>query len=94
MSYEDGEAVVNEGEYADAMYVIRRGEVLCTKADNPQMRLTLRAGALFGESALKDDLPVSERVRRASVRADGEGGCTLLKLTEAAFRKAKSGVRI
>jgi CRP-like cAMP-binding protein len=67
--YEDGKAIVRQGEVGDCMYVVQSGrvEVLLSSGTGEQRLAFLEAGDFFGEMA------VFEKERRsATVRASGE----------------------
>jgi CRP-like cAMP-binding protein len=68
-SYEDGEAIVNQGEVGDCMYVIEAGEVeVVQRAGDAFVQLAvLGAGDFFGEMAVFD-----RDLRSATVRALGK----------------------
>ena len=79
--YEEGEAIVQEGEIGDHFFAIRRGEVEVTKAQpdgTPQHVALLGSGEYFGEIALLKDVP-----RTATVTA--VGACQMWALDKAAF---------
>lgn len=68
-TYQDGEAIVRQGEVGDCMYVIQEGQVeVVVEEDGKEVRLmVLDAGEFFGEMAI-----VEHEVRMATVRALGE----------------------
>ena len=83
-----GATLVKQGSKADALYVVRRGHVLCRpqgvdggKGGRAEP-FKLGPGALLGESALAAEAAL--RVRAADVWA--EEPCELLRLPAAAFR--------
>jgi CRP-like cAMP-binding protein len=67
--YQDGEAIVRQGEVGDCMYVIQEGqvEVVAEKDDKEVRLMVLDTGELFGEMAI-----VERQVRMATVRALGQ----------------------
>jgi CRP/FNR family transcriptional regulator len=67
--YQDGEAIVRQGEAGDCMYVIQEGQVeVVAEEDDREVRLmVLDTGELFGEMAI-----VEREVRMATVRALGQ----------------------
>lgn len=67
--YADGEAIVNEGESGDCMFVVQTGHVTVTKErEGKEIVLgELGPGDFFGEMAL-----FAPEVRSATVRASGE----------------------
>ena len=67
--YQDGEAIVRQGEVGDCMYVIQEGQVeVLVERDGKETRLdSLEAGDFFGEMAI-----VERQVRMATVRAKGQ----------------------
>ena len=67
--YQDGEAIVRQGEVGDCMYVIQEGkvEVLMEQDGNDVLLMTLEEGDFFGEMAIFE-----HEVRSATVRALGE----------------------
>jgi CRP/FNR family transcriptional regulator len=67
--YQDGEAIVRQGEVGDCMYVIQEGqvEVMAEKDDKEVRLMVLDTGELFGEMAI-----VEHEVRMATVRALGQ----------------------
>lgn len=79
-SFARGELIVREGESADCLYLLMRGEVSVT-IDLPhgqQRRLaTLSGGMAFGELALLDRAP-----RTADVRADSDVDCIALSVAD------------
>ena len=66
--YQNGEAIVCQGEVGDCMYVIQEGRVeVVVDEDGKEVRLmVLDTGELFGEMAI-----VERQVRMATVRALG-----------------------
>lgn len=79
--YRDGEFIVREGETADALFIVIRGRVSIvrhTDDDELQEVHSMGPGELFGELGLYMD-----RVRSASVRADGNA--ELLRLPYSAL---------
>ena len=85
------ETIVREGDMADALYLIKSGEVIAYKADNgdPKGRELGRMKQLefFGESSLEAD---GER-RQASVVSAGK--VKMLKLTRANFTELLGELR-
>lgn len=76
-----GEVVIRQGEPADRLYVIARGDVEVTRHDPERGDVTigrLGPGQFFGEVGL-----MTESRRTASVRADGPA--SLLALSRGAF---------
>jgi CRP-like cAMP-binding protein len=67
--YQDGEAIVRQGEVGDCMYVIQEGQVeVVVEKDGEEVHLmVLDTGELFGEMAI-----VEREVRMATVRALGQ----------------------
>jgi len=68
-TYEDGEAIIREGEMGDRMFIIQSGHVRVSRRTNGQdMELArLKAGDFFGEMTLID-----KEVRSATVSAIGQ----------------------
>ena len=66
--YQDGEIIVQEGEFGNCMYVVQEGQVEVLQGKpGAQVRLTVQGkGALFGEIAL-----MQGEIRSATVRAMG-----------------------
>jgi CRP/FNR family cyclic AMP-dependent transcriptional regulator len=66
--YQDGKAIVRQGEKGDCMYVILDGQVeIVTEKDGHEMRRAVRnAGDFFGEMAIFE-----REVRGVTVRALG-----------------------
>mmetsp|Transcript_3373 Transcript_3373/g.5672 ORF Transcript_3373/g.5672 Transcript_3373/m.5672 type:complete len:126 (-) Transcript_3373:29-406(-) len=80
-SFEDSQAVLTEGEAGDKFYLIKEGNVVCTKRQSDGSikevkRLT--TGEYFGELALLTDKP-----RQATVTA--EGSLTVLWINRETF---------
>ena len=80
-SFEDSQAVLTEGEAGDKFYLIKEGNVVCTKRQSDGSvkevkRLT--TGEYFGELALLTDKP-----RQATVTA--EGRLTVLSINRETF---------
>lgn len=67
--YEDGEAIVRQGEVGDCMYVIQDGqaEVVMEKDDEEVHLAVLGEGSFFGEMAIFEN-----ELRMATVRAVGQ----------------------
>jgi len=67
--YEDGEAIISQGEVGDCMYVIQEGKVEVLKdAGGKHLRMAvMEAGDFFGEMALFEKI-----TRSATVRAVGQ----------------------
>jgi CRP-like cAMP-binding protein len=67
--YQDGEAILCQGEVGDCMYVIQEGQVEVVREEGgKQTRLmVLDTGEFFGEMAI-----VEREVRMATVRALGQ----------------------
>ena len=67
--YEDGEAIMHQGEAGDCMYVVQQGKVEITvRSDAEEIVLSvLEAGDVFGEMSL-----FTKRERSATVRAVGQ----------------------
>jgi CRP-like cAMP-binding protein len=74
-----GEALIREGDPADALYVMRSGEVEVEAGGKTVA--TLAAGSWFGELGLLEGVP-----RTATVRTTAP--CTLLRIDGAAFLDA------
>jgi len=66
--YENGEAIVRQGEEGDCMYVVQAGEVeVVQEVEGSEVRLAvLEGGDVFGEMSLFERQP-----RSATVRAMG-----------------------
>ncbi len=66
--YQDGEAIITQGEVGDRMYVVQSGKVEVVRTDGAaEVRLAeLKQGDFFGEMALFD-----KDVRSSTVRAKG-----------------------
>ena len=67
--YEDGDAIVSQGEVADCMYVVEQGEVEVVQGsgENEFRLAVLGEGEFFGEMGVFD-----RDVRSATVRALGK----------------------
>ena len=67
--YKDGEAIVNQGEWEDCMYVIQSGKVMIVQSRNgKEVKVAeLGEGDFFGEMALFE-----QKARMATVRSIGE----------------------
>ena len=67
-AYDDGQAVVTQGEVGDCMYVVQDGEVEVVQAGagGEQLLAVLGPGDFFGEMAVFE-----KEVRSATVRAKG-----------------------
>jgi CRP/FNR family transcriptional regulator, cyclic AMP receptor protein len=76
VSFAAGDAIFQEGDKGDKMYVIRSGEVAIEK--NGRTIETLAPGGIFGEMALIDGSP-----RSAAARAKTE--CEVAPVTEKTF---------
>ena len=70
VDFNDGEAIVRQGEPGDQMYLLRNGtvDILRDSGDGrgPQLISSLQTGTIFGEQALLKSQP-----RNATVRARG-----------------------
>ena len=68
-AYHDKEAIIQQGETGDCMYVVQSGQVEVVRVAEGKDRLlaVLGAGDFFGEMAIFD-----RDVRSATVRAKGE----------------------
>lgn len=83
-SYDDKQYIVTSGEAADAMYIVKAGDVVCTvQEENGAFKelMTLKAGQFFGESAFEDSQEGAKR--KANVVAVGK--VKALRLTRAAL---------
>src|SRR5262245_46344338 len=81
LDYPAGSTIFADGDTADSLYVVLRGQVAircCNRWGQEQTLATLEAGAMLGEVALLTDEP---RASTAVTLVDS----TLLQLTEAAF---------
>ncbi len=67
--YKDGEAIINQGEAGDCMYVIQAGKVTVVQLkDGKEVKVAeLGEGDFFGEMALFD-----RKIRSATVRSNGD----------------------
>lgn len=67
--FEDGETIIQQGDYGDCMYVIQEGKVeVVQEFDECQIQLAVRQkGEFFGEMAIFE-----REVRSATIRALGE----------------------
>mmetsp|Transcript_22038 Transcript_22038/g.59249 ORF Transcript_22038/g.59249 Transcript_22038/m.59249 type:complete len:101 (+) Transcript_22038:1-303(+) len=70
LKFAGGEHIVRQGEKADAIYIIREGKVVCMRRGSED-KFPLKQNDCFGESALNEDVPEEDRVRKADVIADG-----------------------
>ena len=73
--YRPGQAIVKQGDKADAFYIVERGrvEVLAGRGKKSAKLNELRDGAFFGEMALLDGAP-----RTATVKALTQTDCLVL----------------
>ena len=87
-----GEFVVQQGDRAAALYIIKSGQVVCRKKESRRGGggkkdggdlAVLGPGETFGESALADD--ERKRVRKADVVAFGD--CVLVEVRASTFRE-------
>lgn len=76
VGFAPGEAIFQEGDKGDKMYVIRSGEVVIEKGGKTME--TLAPGGIFGEMALIDGSP-----RSATARA--KTPCEVAPITEKTF---------
>lgn len=84
--YAPGMQVFKEGDWADGLFIIKKGNVNIIKESNgikTQVAM-LSEGEFFGEMALIDGAP-----RSATVEAGAEGA-ELIRLTNEGFNKLKS----
>ena len=82
--FEDGEYVVSMGEPADALFLLKSGEVAVHKANDDGDLMRMKAGEFFGESALQSYTWESAlQTRQANVVAVGP--VTALRLTRESF---------
>jgi cGMP-dependent protein kinase len=85
-AYSDGEYIVSSGQAADALYIVKAGEVVCHVKDEDTGKskelMRLKEGQFFGESAF--DTSKEDAVRAANVVAVGK--VKALRLTRAAFQ--------
>ncbi|EGD79535.1 AGC/PKG protein kinase [Salpingoeca rosetta] len=79
VAFDQGEAIVEEGQHGDVFYLITEGQVLVTQ-DNIKLR-TLRKGDHFGEGALLE----AYNIRTATCKALTEVTCA--SLSREAFLK-------
>jgi len=70
--FEDGKAIVNQGEDGNKFYILESGEAVATKGDQVIMQYT--SGDYFGELALLRNQP-----RAATVQAKGLTKCLTLE---------------
>jgi NADH dehydrogenase len=64
--YQQGDTIIQQGEFGDCFYIIESGEVevIRESTGKPEERLSIRsAGASFGELALLQDVPRTATVR-------------------------------
>ena len=86
VSYEDGQAIVKQGDPADALYFIKTGKVhVLIKTDSEEEGLghkvaELKSGDFFGENAVSGE---AKPTRAASIVAEGD--VDMLKLTSEDF---------
>lgn len=68
-TFQDGQAIIQQGEMGDCMYVIQEGlvEVVVSQDGKERVLAVLGQGQFFGEMALFD-----REIRMATVRALGE----------------------
>ena len=78
IAFEDGDYVVQMGEPADALYLLKSGEVAVHKANEAGDLMRMKAGEFFGESALQSE-GATVLTRQANVVAVGP--VTALRLT-------------
>ena len=78
--FEDGEYVVQMGEPADALYLLKSGEVAVHKANEAGDLMRMKAGEFFGESALQSE-GATVLTRQANVVAVGPVTAPRLTLT-------------
>lgn len=76
-TYDDGQQIIRQGDIGDQFYVIFKGKVKVTKADdsgNEHVLLELGEGEVFGERAL-----IKKEPRKANVVAHGPVECYYLE---------------
>jgi serine/threonine protein kinase/CRP-like cAMP-binding protein len=76
-SYDDGQYIIRQGDIGDQFYVIFRGRVIVSKADdsgNEEFLLELGEGEVFGERAL-----IKKEPRKANIMAKGAVECYFLE---------------
>ncbi|OMJ96378.1 hypothetical protein SteCoe_134 [Stentor coeruleus] len=71
MNYSESQKIVNEGETGDLFYIIKEGNVTCTRAGGFLRNMT--AGEYFGEQALLYGTP-----RTATITAMGDTKCLVI----------------
>lgn len=72
-SYNDGDYIITQGEIGEQFFVLFKGSVICTKADDHGIEsevIRLKEGDVFGERALLKKEP-----RAANVIANGAVEC-------------------
>ena len=77
--FEQGDAIIKEGEAGDSMYFVEEGEA-AAEIDGIGEVMRYKRGDYFGELALINDAP-----RKATVRAVGGTGARCLRLDREAF---------
>lgn len=70
-TYAPGQAIVNEGDVGDLFYIIKEGQVVCTKDDRELREMT--KGDFFGEQSLLYNCE-----RTATIKAVTEVKCLSL----------------
>ena len=81
-SYNDGDYIIKQGEIGEQFFVLFKGSVICTKADDNGIEsevIRLKEGDVFGERALLKKEP-----RAANVIANGAVECYQLDRCSAA----------
>ena len=82
-AWEQGEAIVEMGDAANSLFLIKEGEVSCTQGSGPEL-VRLKRGEFFGESCLIK-ATVDGQVPTRAATCTAVTACTTLQLTREAF---------
>eukprot|EP00238_Polyblepharides_amylifera_P006267 CAMPEP_0196579758 /NCGR_PEP_ID=MMETSP1081-20130531/24493_1 /TAXON_ID=36882 /ORGANISM="Pyramimonas amylifera, Strain CCMP720" /LENGTH=934 /DNA_ID=CAMNT_0041899429 /DNA_START=182 /DNA_END=2986 /DNA_ORIENTATION=+ len=78
VQYENKDVIIKQGTQGNVFFLIKSGEVIVTKEDDPEKELIrLSKGSFFGEKALLEDEP-----RAATISAAGSVQCFTIDRTD------------